>query len=418
MGRHTYEFIDGYAIYCERDWFKEGWDRWSEERYNILNEEHVKQFDKDYDNIKMLSSKSKKYYRIQNSRKVGLLSSKLQEILPEEYYHIELNKDSDIFIAVKERNEQDGYIVEYVKDDGEIIRSITCSDYVLAHSIYLNDRRINSDLFPPFTDKYCIVSNNSNKGILNINGNYIVPPVYEKLEIIDGNKVIACSNSKYGIINFNESIILDFQFDRMDYYGDNIFIVRKDNLEGVLNLLNPNNLKLKELKYDKCSEGTVIVSNGFEHKQEKFGVEDFEGNNLIPIVYDYLSQYKNGVAIVANGKNKGIISKNNNLIQSIIFDSITRCDNGFFITKSSNKYGLLKADGSILLKPIYSKIKSLKSCFRVENKGIYNYMDFNGKFEKDEWEQEEYGETYTQKEIDDMYRDAFDGFADAVWNVD
>jgi hypothetical protein len=83
-----------------------------------------------------------------------------------------------------------------------------------------------------------------------------------------------------------------------------------------------------------------------------------------------------------------------------------------------NKYGLLKPDGSMLLQADYSNIEFLNSCFRIEKNGQYNYLDFNGKLKHDKWQQEEYGETYTQQELDDMYRDAFDGFSDAVWNVD
>lgn len=413
MGSLTnkYEFTDGYAIDCKTTFFKAGWDSWSEEKYNIINEKYVKQFENDCDKIELLSSKTNKYYRVQNNDKVGLLSSKLEEILPYEYFHVELNKNSDIFIAVKKDGLR-GYLVEYIKNDGKIIRSIICLET-------LYDRSINKDLFPPFTDKYCVVTNNSNKGILDLDGRYIVPPVYEKLEIVDENRIIACLDSKFGIINFNESILVDFIYDRMKFVEENYFLVQKNNFRGVLNLLYPEKLKLKEIYYHEFSEGTVIVSKQRDNEEEIFGVEDYAGNELIPFIYDEISKFENGIAIVSVNYKHGLINKNNQFIQPLKDSSVERIEKGYFLTKWKNKYGLLNPDGSFLLKQHYSKIEFLKSCFRIKNYDFYNYLNFNGEFEYDEWKQEYgEGETYSQRELDNMYRDAFDGFADAVWNVD
>ncbi len=415
---NTLDFIDGYAIYYVSEWFKEGWERWSEEKYNIINEKRVKQLEKDCDYIKLFSSKTSKFYIIERGSEVGLLSTDLREILPVRYYHIEVNKESDIIIAVKKRNELGGNVVEYIKLDGKIIRSIICLEYVMADVRYLNDKRINSDLFPPFTDKYCVLTNNTKKGIIDLDGKYVVPPLYEKLEIIGDSRVIARINSKYGLIDFNESILVDFLYDRMEFIVDNYFLIEKDNCGGVLNILKPENLKLKEIKYHSYSEGTVIVSKDINDEDELFGVEDYEGNELISFTYSSLSKFENGIAIAELNNKSSLINKNFHFQHAWSFDSIIRKDNGYFLTKLRKKYGLLNPDGSLLLKAQYSNIEFLKSCFKIEKDGRYNYLDFNGKFEDDEWQQQESGETCTQQELNDMYRDAFDGFPDAVWNVD
>lgn len=412
------KFVDEYAVYIETEGFKDGWDRSYVSEYNIINKDRVKQLTDNYNNIEVIYSQTKHFYKIENSFGKGLLDSNLKELLPIAYSDIDVDKNSDIIRARKGRSYSDNSVIEYIDSNGKLLRSIFYNGHLYSDGAYGPYKGDLSYEFPLYFMGYCIVTCKGYKGILDVDGRYVIPPIYEKLKIIDCKKVIACLNSKYGLINFSETVLLDFLYDRLEYCENDFFIVRKNNCEGVLNLFCPEKLILKKLKYDNFSEGTVIVSNGVGDEEKKFGVEDSEGNELVPIVYDYISQYQNGVAIVAYGKMKGILNKQNNFIQSPIFDSILRCDNGYFIIKLKNKYGLLKADGSILLRPIYSKIESLTGCFRVENKSIYNYLNLNGKFEKDEWEQDVYDETYTQRELDDMYRDAFDGFADAMWNVD
>lgn len=414
------KFIDGYTIKCEREWFKEGWERWCEEKYNIINEKHIKQLDRDYEEIKLLSSQSGHYYKIKSGNNIGLLSSSLQEILPVEYYSIEVDENSDIIRAVKGGGKLNGYRVEYVNAEGKVLRSIICMQNIYEHPIYIDDKRLRKDLFPPFLEKYCIVVDNSKKGIIDNEGKYIVPPNYENLQIVDEIKVIACLSSKYGLINFNETIILDFIYNRIEYIEPNFFIVRKGKLEGIINLLCPEKLKLKKIKYHTFSDGYIIASRQTSMKEEKFGVEDYNGNVIIPFKYDNLSKFENGIAVATMMNKHGLINIKNQFVQPLRQGSIKRIDEGYYLTNWQNKFGLLNPDGSMLLQPFYSKIEFKHSCFEVEDGHLYNYLEFNGEFRYEDWEQyyDDSDDSYTQKELNDMYRDAFDGFPDAVWNVD
>lgn len=414
---YVYKFIDEYSVYVETESFKEGWDRWCVSNYNIVNKERIKQLTGNYKWIEVIYSQTKYYYLIENESGKGLLSSTIKELLPIEYLSIDVDKNSDIIRTKKKGNTSNDTVVEYFDSNGKLLRSI------LFQRQFSNDGSFNlawDDIryeFTMFYNGHCTVNCRGYKGILDLDGRYIIPPIYDSLKIIDNERVIACRKSKFGLITFNEKVILDFLYDRLEYFENDFFIVRKKNREGVLNLLCPDKTKFKKLEYDYYSEGTVIVRNGLED-MEKFGVEDSEGNIIVPISYDYISQFKNGVAIARIGYKSGIINKQGNFVQSMMFDHISRCKNDFFITEVNNRFGLLKADSSVLLKPKYSKIEIQDNTFLVEKRNTYNYMDFNGKFLDKDWSSYDYDDSYTREELDDMYRGAFDGFDDASWNID
>lgn len=417
------KFVDGYAIHSEVIHYNERGEEisysgstedWSVLKYNIIDINHHKQLAVDYDKIELLFSKTKHFFLI-GRFEVGLLSSNLQEIIPVGFTRIEVDNNSDIIRAAKQSYSSEPTLVQYINYDGIVLRSIIDYDNNLYKSNFTFWEELNNS-FPFFKNDYCVISNGIYKGVIDTEGKYVIPPIYNKLQVINENQVIACKSSKFGLISMNEVLLLNFIFDRLEFIGENRFIVRQDNCEGILNLLCPDRLILKSLKYHSFSDGAVLVSIKNEIGKEKFGFEDYDGEEIVPLLYNYLSKFENGIAVASINKKYGLINQKNQVIQSFVYDNIYRTGNGYFLIILNNKVGLVNADGSILLKARFENIVFKDDKFLVELKDCYNYLNLNGKF-ANEWMYNDY-ESATTEDTDDMYLDALDGNYDAAWNID
>ena len=225
-------------------------------------------------------------------------------------------------------------------------------------------------------------------------------------------------NGKYGMIKPNGNLKIPFEYDFIEYYDTNHLSSEYYNAKKgkVYSFYNKNLIKIGE-SYEPLYNG-FTVSNpiiSFKNLNGKFGVVDWEGNAIIPFIYDKEINFEGEkFAIAKRGEKFGIINNQNKEIFPFDFEDIYELDDvenlkntyvfsskieekivningkviisGYqtihpifydhskFIVKKNNKYGIVDLSSKILLPIVYDDISDW-----VEYGPEAHFIKINGK---------------------------------------
>ncbi|MBP7508585.1 MAG: WG repeat-containing protein [Prolixibacteraceae bacterium] len=186
---------------------------------------------------------------------------------------------------------------------------------------------------------YAIQWNNKDKELFGFHVRRTKDGFIDKL----GRTLIHCDYNNLGCNKFSDFLI--FSLDgKMGVY----------DIEGN-NLLPPKYDSLIRLKEDIFSYGI----DQFQNTVYGFINKDFELE--IPQLFDWATDFSNGLSIVLKKGRCGVINEKGKLIIPLIYLDIVTLNAQTLRVKSSNhKVGLLSNNGSILLRANYSKIEEFK----------------------------------------------------------
>lgn len=284
-------------------------------------------------------------------------------------------------IAISEYNESKGIIDKNGKEIvSPIYRSINMLQNGLAEVTICNGTdticQINksglvlfktdeANLFLPYNfiyeliDGFAKVVNNRKYGLIDSNGNEIIPCEYNEIENYNNElfKVAIYQHNRfddpwknekfgnrYGLIRKDGKIIVPCKFFEIEEFDNNYF------------------------KVHECAE--LALKQG-EYRREysfKCGIINMQGNEIIPCEkYQYIENFDDDFFLVSNSKGKGLTDKCGKEIVACLYDGLDYFDNTFIRIFSKNHisgkivYGLMDRQGQIIVTPIYSSISEFKN---------------------------------------------------------
>lgn len=221
-------------------------------------------------------------------------------------------------------------------DPDERLYSISrdCKNYALHH---LDSTLLETDFKYQYianlgNPELIAVKRNNLFGLLDFQGNEVVPIKYNKLKA-KKTYLLAQKNHIYGFIDYQDSVIVDFKYNYIE----------------------------------EAQSGTYIANY-----KGRYGVMDIDENILIPFEYDhiYLSLYDKGGYTVTKNNLEGILSFENKMIVQPNYTSIKALyevhDNkpsiaGYYVMDINSKWGLLDSRGNQILDQIFDDISRTRA---------------------------------------------------------
>ncbi|MFT6503394.1 MAG: hypothetical protein ACJASQ_003529 [Crocinitomicaceae bacterium] len=249
-------------------------------------------------------------------------------------------------------------------------------------------------------DSY-LISNGSKWGVYDYEFNVVVDHIYNRLQPIGKDKLMACIDS-CGCINTQGDLIVPFQYEEINFFDQDPkrFMVYTKN--GLLGLIDRNFNEITSAKYRQMyftesgyfatdttnfygilnSEGQEItpfkyrqglprllpsghyqvqihnedyVQLGYE-RRVGMGFVDSLGNEVGELKYIRVKDFKNGTAAVELASGWGLINSEGKEITEFYYDDIRNDYENYIIVKIGNLYGLLTPEGKEILPTVYEQI--------------------------------------------------------------
>ena len=180
-------------------------------------------------------------------------------------------------------------------------------------------------------DELFCVSNDKHFGIVDYQNNILIPLEYDEDIYKMDSYLLVLRNGKYGLITLKNEVAYDIRYDKILYCYDNCIWCCENNTWKIVYLDGKEEI----LPYDDCQfpcKNTYLIVNSFKHtryicvkKNNKWGVVDYKKQEILPIKFDEIFQYKdcNLIDVTLNGKSGLYNFKGQEIIPckySLLFD--------------------------------------------------------------------------------------------------
>lgn len=143
--------------------------------------------------------------------------------------------------------------------------------------------------YNPYNNEYVL------KGLIDTTGKYIIQPLYPVFDQITSHYFTASDKNGTGLFNAEGKKLLDLKYKSIKYLKNDCFEVEQDFLKNYLYTLKNNSLTKASKSYHHIS--TLENCDLFlVETYSKYGLIDSNGREIIPVEYNKISPFKDGIA--------------------------------------------------------------------------------------------------------------------------
>lgn len=222
-------------------------------------------------------------------------------------------------------------------------------------------------------------------GYIDKTGKFVKQYKYAFLgDFIDGVAVVKSSHDtfgSYGVIDESGKVIIPTNKDVISDLSNGLIRIW-DNEETIyVDKTGKEVLRIKEYTGLDFHEGLVRIIS----KENKEGFMDKTGAIVIPTIYDYVGDFKDGLVFVIKDDKCGYIDKTGKEVIPLIYDHVGEFEDGLAKVKNNFKYGYIDKTGTIVVPIKYDFISDFKeglAYFQVKGNSSreykYGYVDKTG----------------------------------------
>ena len=195
--------------------------------------------------------------------------------------------------------------------------------------------------------KNIIIVKEQKMGVIDINEQEKIEPIYEKLEYAFSNNYIAKKDNKYGIISLENEEKLPFTYNYIKYVKEGNFIqAETENLQSEL-IDSQFNVKAQGIINEVNNNKNYIkIRVGEEYKYYNFKLEEKQNTEILLANTIFLSK--------KDGK-YGYVNNNGIVVVDYIYDDATEQNKyGYVSVKKDGKWGALDQKGKVIVEPTYT----------------------------------------------------------------
>lgn len=185
-------------------------------------------------------------------------------------------------------------------------------------------------------------------------------------------------DGKYGLINMNGNLILPAEYDKIEAVLGikNVFVTVKDNKQGIVNNIGNT---IIDNEYVEIKALTNKTENGFIVKAEdgKYGVINYDKTKALDTIYDDIKNiYGNNMYVVKEAGVWKIVNTDGEKFLENSFEDVKSINLENVIVKKDGKYGVLTINGETVIEPIYEEMTfAFTNTYIAKKDGKYGMID-------------------------------------------
>ncbi len=271
-----------------------------------------------------------------------------------------------------------------------------------------------NDLGDP--DRLYSVRKDGKYGFINLQGEELVPPIYDGTEYLQDGMGSVRKDNGVGFVDKTGKLIVPIVYDRMypGWYSEGVFIVEKAGKSG---FVDTTGKELSDFVYDAA--GSFVEGLCPVFRDGKMGFVNTKGQLQIPLIYDEpytewgalrFSYFGDGLAPVSKGGLMGYIDRNGNVRIPFQYDQAYEFFGGLAAVCQDYRWGYIDTSGAVRIPFQYQEAESFWSDTAIvrDSRGRVGTIDRNG--------QPVSGFKYEIQERE-YVGDDLDGVTDPVWIV-
>lgn len=215
-------------------------------------------------------------------------------------------------------------------------------------------------------------------GFCSEKGITIIPPLYEKLQIIDEEYIVAFKDRLISIFGYKGNLIKEINANRGWERGDEVIVFEFNDKWGFYNLRTSYYCKPK---FDRLNYLTFpVYAEKLGYLPAKYGYLDSLGNYLTKPLFDNAKNFKEGMGRIAIDRKFGFVNTKGELVIATIYNEATDFFEGLALVRKNDFYGYINKKGERVLKIEYEEATRFSeglACVKVNGK--WGYIDKEGK---------------------------------------
>ncbi|WP_442597990.1 WG repeat-containing protein [Neobacillus sp. D3-1R] len=210
-------------------------------------------------------------------------------------------------------------------------------------------------------------------GYINHKGKFVSPVRYEDVQDFQSNGLAAVKlNGKYGLINQYGQFIVTPRYNYINPFSEGRAVVQND--KG-FKIMNARGKELTNKSYSfiaNFKNNRAMFAGTNEEGAYLYGYLNRQGKEVIPLQYEYATDFNEGKAVVklSDGTFQ-LINQNGKIIQSFPYALVGEFSEGLmsFQEKSDSKFGYINEEGKVMIEPSYTGAQPFQSRRAVVNMG-------------------------------------------------
>lgn len=196
--------------------------------------------------------------------------------------------------------------------------------------------------------------NEAKWGFINPEGEWVIQPKYEYVEIFKNDVALCKKGDFWGMINEQEQELLAFEYTKISRFPGNRYKLTKTNYQPVYFDYNGKMLMdRKYAKFEHFSDGLCAV----QRRDSLWGFIDKNGQEVLPCQYESARPFGQGRAAVKEHGTWGFINKKGEKIWTLpkgVQNVGTYRHGKVWFKNKKGLYGFYNWDGKVFIRPKYS----------------------------------------------------------------
>lgn len=188
-----------------------------------------------------------------------------------------------------------------------------------------------------FNNGLAIVKLNEKYGLIDREGNEVLPIKFDSIRIDDNNTIVLEESGKWYLLDGKTFEKISNEYDFIGF-GDEIYPVKRDNKIGIISKTGREIASPMYDSYDNYYNGAVKDYIWVKQGEEWFCL-DTQGKDKFATSFEWVSTFKHGLASVQKDGKFGVIDYNGNVVVPFIFDSTRVIEKGLVEVMVGGKYG-------------------------------------------------------------------------------
>ena len=298
-------------------------------------------------------------YGVINIKGTTILEPVYDAIMADGYYNEET------------KYEKAGFILRIVTDEGYRFGYADRTGKIILDTLYNEVSRLTE---VKGDDVYLVTSTNGRYGLYK-NNKEILANEYTDISFDPNNNLLIVQKDQaQGVVNLEGNNIVPIDYDNIIIGGK--YIDAQKGEETVVFDSNGNNLNTDILSYNQVSDLAIVID-----KNNNYNIVDSSGNKKLKENYTYIEYFNNNYFIVTKDGKTGVINGNGNVVINLDYDAIQAIDGTNVlqaIKTNENRTDIIDSNMNIHEGIVNANVVKKDNYIKVYSETEVKYFDLSG----------------------------------------